>query len=178
MLGDLGMRVTGAFVLAVVLLLADAPANASEEGVVLRAGELKAQPFIDAATTDNLAANQPVSIISRQGAWVQVASNGKTGWVRMLNIRMGTVAAAGEKAKPKKNAAGPPSLLRTGSSGKTVTTGVKGLDEEDIRKAAVDKAQLDELKTLAVEPAEADADARQAGLKESSVEYFKKGERK
>ncbi len=176
------MRVTGSCLFAIVLLLADAPANASEEGIVIRAGDLKAQPFIDAATTDKIAANQPVSIISRQGAWVQVESNGKSGWVRMLNIRMGTVAAAGEKAKAKKPAAGshgsPPSLLRTGSSGKTVTTGVKGLDEEDIRNATVDKAQLEELKALAVEPAEADADARQAGLKESSVEYFKKGGRK
>jgi len=171
------MRFVGTLLFASALLLPLAPAAAAERGDVIRAGELKAKPFVDAATADKLAANQPVTIVSRQGAWVQVETNGKTGWVRMLNLRMET-GAAQANGKPGARSNGLASLLHTGSSGKTVTTGIKGMDEEDIRNATVNLAELEELSTLAVPPAEATADARQGGLKEHQLAYLKEGGRK
>jgi hypothetical protein len=165
------MQFIGISVIALGLLLPLVPAHAAETGAIIRAGELKAKPFIDAATMDKLAANQPVTILSRQGGWVQVESNGKTGWVRMLNIRMQSATGSGPAAKPKSS--GLASLLHTGSSGKTVTTGVKGLGEENIRNATPDPVQVAALARLAVPAAEATANARQSGLQESQIAYLK-----
>jgi hypothetical protein len=148
------------------MLLSAAPVYAAERGSVIRAGDLKAKPYIDAATSAKLTANQQVDIVSRQGAWVQVQAGGTTGWVRMLNLRM-----AEASGKPTARQA---SLLRTGSSGKTVTTGIKGVNEEDIKNATVNYAELQRLGTLAVPPAEASANAQQSGLKESKVAYLNK----
>lgn len=169
------MRFISPIIVAIALALPLAPACAAERGAVIRAGELKAKPFVDAATTDKVAANQQVNIISRQAGWVQVESNGKSGWLRMLNVRMQGAAGA-PAAKPKSG--GIASLLHTGSSGKTVTTGVKGLGEEDIRNASPNPVQVATLATLAVPAAEATAYARQSGLKENSVEYLKGGKGK
>ena len=161
--------------IALFLALPPAPACAAERGAVIRAGELKTKPFVDAPTADKVAADQPVNIIGRQAGWVQVESNGKTGWLRMLNVR---IQGAGGAAAAKPKGGGIASLLHTGSSGKTVTTGVKGLGEEDIRNASPDPAQVAALAALAVPAPEATAYARQSGLKENSVEYLKAGKSK
>jgi len=199
------MRAVAKFVLLLGLLVAGGVA-AAEQGVVIRAGELKAQPFIDAATTEKVTANQSVTIVKRQGGWVQVESNGKTGWLRTLNLKLntgsvprftsppgkglakadpapgapGASGAAGQRGNAGGRGKGVPkgglaSLLQTGSSGKTETTGVKGLGEEDIKNAVMDPAQLALLATLAVAPADATSNAQQSGLKESSVDYLKAG---
>ena len=190
---DLPMRVIGPVLLLLAALLSGSAALAEERAVVIRGGDLKERPFLDAADTGGVAANQPVTILQRQGGWVQVESGGKTGWLRVLNLRMeiaaalpGSSAAAGNgKAKANDRSSlgagsitNPASLLRTGSSGKTVTTGVKGVDEEHIRAASVNREQLLILASLAVDPLEASDNAKQSGLKENGVEYLKKGGRK
>jgi uncharacterized protein YgiM (DUF1202 family) len=170
------MRITGPCLFALAVLLQAAPAAAAERAAVIRAGELKAKPFVDADTAASLAANQSVNVLSRQGGWVQVETNGKSGWVRMLNLRMATSAGAAKPA-PRRAGASPASLF-TGSSGKTVTTGIKGMDEEDIRNATPNMAEVAVLASLAVPPAEASANAQKNGLKEHKVEYLKEGGRK
>ena len=150
-----------------VWCIAAVPA-AAEQGAVIRADELKAMPFIDAASSASLAANQPVNILSRKGGWVQVEVNGQTGWVRMLNVRL---QAAGNQPQAQANLRSA-SLLRTGSSGRTVTTGIKGLGEEDLKNASPDPAQLAELTAMAVSPDEASANARSSGLVEQQVDYL------
>ena len=52
--------------IALFLALPPAPACAAERGAVIRAGELKTKPFVDAPTADKVAADQPVNIIGRQ----------------------------------------------------------------------------------------------------------------
>ncbi len=179
------MRSTGLLFAAVMALAAPVALGAAERATAIRAGELKQQPFLDAAGAGAVTANQPVSITGRQGGWVRVESNGQTGWMRMLNVRLDS----GERAAPSGNAGGgnanalgagrgnlsPASLLHTGSSGKTVTTGIKGLDEADIRNASANPQQVEQLDTLAVDAAEASAHAASSGLKEQTVEYLKKG---
>jgi hypothetical protein len=152
-------------VLAALLLPASA-ALASERGLVIRAADLYSEPFIDAAKLGPLAANQPVVIVARRGGWVSVEVAGKRGWVRMLNIRL----------EPATRAPGRPTAgMRTGSTGRTVATGVKGLDEADIRAASVDRAQLAKLDQLGASDGDARAYAAQHKLKESKVAYLKAG---
>lgn len=166
------MRLAHTALLAASLLLWSTGAQAEEKGLIIRAGDLMAQPFIDAARTSALTANQPVTIIERRGGWARVESNGLNGWVRLLNVRLEPNAA---NASPRTGGSNPLSLLRTGSSGQTVTTGVKGMDEEQIRNATVNYAELERLNALGVAAAEAGANARTNNLKENKVDYLAKG---
>lgn len=162
----------------IVLACALAPiavADAADRGVVIRNGDIKAQPFIDATPAGSVVANDPVTIIDRKGGWMQVQAAGKTGWIRTLNVRLATTDGA---VAQNTSLATKASMLRTGSSGKTVTTGVKGLGEEDLRNASVNLAELDKLGTLAVDPAEATANAQKKGLKEAQIDYLAKGSKK
>jgi hypothetical protein len=165
-------------------LLFVATVQAAEKALVIRAGDLKATPFIDGLNADKVAANQSVNIVKRQGGWVQVETGGKVGWLRLLNVRMAQATVTPDTSRPAaatqlptNNLSARSSLLRTGSSGKTVTTGIKGLDEENIRTASVDSAQVVALAALAVAPAQATANAKASGLKENNVEYLQKGKR-
>ncbi|HEX8055949.1 MAG TPA: hypothetical protein VF481_04770 [Novosphingobium sp.] len=170
------MRRIVALLLTGILLCRVTSAEAAEKGLVLRAGDLLAQPFIDAAKSGPLAANQPVTILQRRGAWANVESGGKTGWVRVLNLRLEPGAAGAARPGGARPSGGNPmSLLQTGSSGRTVTTGVKGMDEEDIRNATPDYAELELLDTLAVSADDARATATKANLKENTVDYLDKG---
>jgi hypothetical protein len=160
------MRISSAVVGALALGIAAFPA-AAEEGAVIRADELKAMPFIDAATSAKVAANQPVTIVSRKGGWIEVRVGGQTGWLRMLNVRLQGASGPAPGQANVRSA----SLLRTGSSGKTVTTGIKGLGEEDLKNAAPDPAQLAELASFAVPASEASANAQASGLVEQQVDF-------
>lgn len=168
------MRRFAAILLAATLLFRVTSAEAAEKGLVLRAGDLLAQPFIDAAKSGPLTANQPVTILERRGAWANVETGGKTGWVRVLNLRLEPGVAGTGGARPSGGSGNPLSLLQTGSSGRTVTTGVKGMDEEDIRNATPDYAELELLGTLAVQADDARANALKNSLKENTIDYLDK----
>lgn len=153
-----------------MLLAPPAMAVPAENALVIRAGDLMAQPFIDAPKVGPVAANQAVVILQRRGGWVNVQVGGKTGWLRALNLRL----APGVSGTLNRAAAN----LRTGSSGQTVTTGVKGLDEEQIRNASVDPEQLAKLATLAVPESAARGTAARKRLVETNVDYLKPGKGK
>ena len=160
------MRFASVLAAALALGIAAAPA-AAESGAVIRADELKALPFIDATTSAKVAANQQVTIVGRKGGWIEVQAGGQTGWLRMLNVRL---AAGSGPAQGQANVRAA-SLLRTGSSGKTVTTGIKGLGEEDLQNASPDPAQVAKLADFAVPAAEASDNAHASGLVEQQVEF-------
>lgn len=160
------MNCARVILLAPALLLA-AAAQASERGTAIRAGDIYAEPYIDAAKVGALTANQPVTIVARKGGWLSVEAAGKRGWVRLLIVRL----VATIPTVP----GGSTAQLRTGSTGRTVTTGIKGLEEADIRNAAVDRAQLAEMEALAANEPEARDAAQGKGLTESKITYLKPG---
>lgn len=148
-------------------LLIGTAALASERGLMIRAGDLFEQPFIDAKKLGPLTPNQPVTIVERRGGWVSVDAGGKRGWVRLLNLRL---EPAVQPTAGRSTAA-----LRTGSTGRTVATGVKGLDEADIRSASLDRGQLAQLELLGVTDDAAKQYGSQNQLKESLIAYLKPG---
>lgn len=154
-------------ILFVAALLLPGAALANERGMTIRAGDLYAEPFIDAAKLGPLAANQPVTIVSRKGGWLSIEAGGKRGWVRMLIVRLESAAAGASTA-----------ALRTGSTGRTIATGVKGLDEGSIRNAAIDREQLARLEAMGASESEARALATEGGLKESQIANLKAGKAK
>lgn len=166
------MRLGRTFLILLLAIFAAPAATAAptESGQVIRAADLMAQPFIDAAKVAPVTANQAVTIVERRGGWVQVQAAGKTGWLRALNVRL--APGTSDIARASNRGA---SVLRTGSSGRTITTGVKGLDEESIRNAPIDRAQLAALGALAVPDTSAREAASRKKLVESKVDYLKPG---
>lgn len=150
--------------LTLVLLCASGLALASP-GSVTRTTDLKARPYLDAATVARLPANSAVEIQTRQGAWAQVRSaDGRTGWVKILNLRSSaTAGSAGGGVNQLL------SVARTGSSGRTVTTGVKGLSAEQIRNARPDPQEVERMKSYGVSSAQAQEFARNSRLSARQV---------
>jgi uncharacterized protein YgiM (DUF1202 family) len=152
----------------VVLVLAAAPAFAQETGFAVRETEIKKEPYSDAQTAGTLAEKAQVKVLDRRNGWMQVESGSQSGWVRMLAIRMDS-GSSGLTSGLKSLF----SVARTGSSGRTVTTGVRGLDKEDIKNAKPNPEELKKLADFAA--SKGDAEKFAAGspqLKTQKIDYL------
>jgi hypothetical protein len=149
----------------------------AESAHTIRATELHADSQSDAATIATLPENAALDVLQRRGAWSQVkTSNGQSGWVRMLNLRFDAVAgAAPNNAKASGSAgSGLTSLLasgRTSNSG-TDTTGVRGLNEEDLANAQANPAELQKMLKFATDKNTAQTFAQRAKLAAAKVPYL------
>lgn len=135
------------------------PAAAQEAGYVIRAGDLRQEPFDDATRVGQLTERATVRILERQGAWMRVQSGGATGWVRMLSVRGGNVDGTPAGDSGMKAAF---NVARTGASGQAVATGVRGLDKEDLRRAAPNPGQVTKMESYSANRPDAEAFAARA----------------
>ena len=159
------MRYLYAFIVCAVLA---APAYAWQVAYTVRSTEIKQLPYSDAKTVGNLDEKTKVNIMLRRGGWTKISSGKGNGWVRMLSLRSG-----GSARKPGDN--GFQSMLnvaRSGSSGITMTTGVRGLSEEDLKNARPNPAEFEKLQKYAVNRAKAEKFAREAKLKDQQLDYL------
>jgi Bacterial SH3 domain len=144
---------------------------AAEPATVIRATELKQAPATDAATVATLPENTAVDALERKSGWTRVKAQSGEGWVRMLSLRFG-----GE-VKPKAGSSGLTQMFnvaRTGTSGTTqATTGVRGLDAEQLANAQPNPAELAKLEQFAADRDGAAKFAAQGKLHATSVEYPK-----
>lgn len=134
-------------------------AAAADTGILTRAETLRLKPFADAAAVAPAASGAKVDILARNGGWYQVKSAGKTGWVRMLSVRRSAAASGSSVAGIAGVVSG-----RTGTGKVTTTTGVRGLDTEDLTTAAFDEAQIAKVEQYRVSRKDADAFAKQGKL--------------
>jgi uncharacterized protein YgiM (DUF1202 family) len=153
--------------ISVCLLSAQAYA-AVEVGVALKADAIKQEPFSDAATVGNLNAGDKVNIFSKDGGWLKIKSNQGNGWVRMLSIRKGDAKKARSLADSFKGLASG----RTGTGQVVATTGIRGLNEEELKTAKFDAKELNLAESYATSRAEAQTFANQGKLKARSLEYL------
>jgi SH3 domain-containing protein len=156
-------RLLLAAVLAFAPLLA-----AAEPATLMRAVELKKEPATDAAKVADLAENAKVDALERSGGWVRVKSAAGEGWVKLLALRYGGTARAGDSGLQQAL-----NVARTGSSGTQVTTGVRGLDEEQISRAQPNPAELKKLQGYAETKQASSGFAESGKLKAQRVEYPK-----
>jgi hypothetical protein len=152
-----------------ILLLLPAIALA-EPATVIRATDLKQAPATDAVTVAALAENTAVEVLERKSGWTRVKVAAGEGWVRMLALRLGGATAA------KPGASGLTQMFnvaRTGTSGTQVTTGVRGLDAEQIANAQPNAAELAKLEKFAADRDAATGFASEGKLSPTSVDYPK-----
>ncbi|TAN72610.1 MAG: SH3 domain-containing protein [Gallionella sp.] len=152
------------------LLLAMPIAHAGENGVTIKADELKAEPFRDAKTVGALAAGDKVEILKKDGGWLQIKSAKGNGWVRMLSVRRGgarKTAAGGELAGLAGLASG-----RAGTGRVVATTGIRGLDEEELKAAKYDETELKLAESYSTSRAAAQKFAAKGKLVARSMDYL------
>jgi hypothetical protein len=158
--------------LAAVLLLLPALCFA-EPATVIRATEMKQQPATDATAAGQLAENAKVDALERKGGWTRVkAEGGAEGWVRMLALRY---AGAGEAKQGDAGIAQMLNVARSGTSGTQVTTGVRGLDAEQLANAKPDAAELKKMENYAASKDGAEGFAAKGRLRAQRVDYPKEG---
>lgn len=130
-------RIVSAGLMICALLLSGA-LHAAESGTALKADDIKKEPFRDAKTVAKLATGDKVDILKKDGGWYQVKSAKGKGWVRMLSIRKG------DARKGSGGASGVLALAsgRAGTGKVVATTGIRGLNEEELKAAKFNEAEL------------------------------------
>jgi len=145
-----------------------APVYAWQVAYAVRSTEIKLLPYSDAATVSRLDEKAKVNIMLRQGGWVKITSNKGNGWVRMLSLRTdNTASKPGDSGLQSMFNAG-----RSGSSGITMTTGIRGLSEEDIKNAHPNPEEFEKMHKYAVNKAKAENFAQDAKLKTFQLNYL------
>ena len=149
-----------------------APTGPAQTGRSVRTTDLRATASATATLVEVVPANAELQVFERQGGWYRVKHAGKDGWVRLTAVRFAS-------ATPSSGSGGLTAslgFLRSGRSAAqtgTVTTGVRGLSETDLQNAVPDEAAVDRLDGLAVPKADAESQARDLGLRATTVEFLK-----
>lgn len=158
---------------ALALLLAPALALAGPASAV-RPTEIRKDPHFDSVALARLAQGQQVEAFERRGGWTRVKDQaGNEGWVRMFMLRH---AGGGAARQGDSGILAAINVARTGSSGRQVTTGVRGLDAEQLRSARPNAAELGKLQDYASSRDEAARFAAQGELAAQRVAYPKEAE--
>ena len=143
-------------------------AAVTESGSALKADEIKAEPFRDAKKVGLLASGDKVDILGKDGGWLRVKSSKGNGWVRMLSIsKTGTVKAGSNATGLLALASG-----RAGTGKVVATTGIRGLNEEELKAAQFNAEQLTLAESYSVSQAQAQQFAAQGKLKARTMEYL------
>ena len=140
----------------------------------IRSTELKAKPYSDAQTLTSLPPRSRVEVLGRQASWTQVKSTSFSGWVKMLSLQL----EANNQNKRGDN--GLSALFNVASSGRsssTVTTGIRGLSEEQLKNAKPNPQALQAAKRFAASREAAQRYAAEGKLHAQSVGYLDGGER-
>ncbi len=145
-----------------------AVALAGEPGSALKPEEIKAEPFRDAGTVGALKTGDAVDILKIQGGWLQVKSSKGNGWVRMLSIRRGVASKGGADVSGLAGVA----TGRAGTGQVVATTGVRGLNEEELKAARFDEAQVKKLESFGATKAEAQKFAAAGKLGARALDYL------
>jgi hypothetical protein len=136
---------------------------AAQQAVLERDAQLRVAPQTGAAVVAELKAGTSAEVITQKGPWVNLRTPSGTGWTNSYNVRF---LSAGAQPAPK---SAPSSAARRSI---TPTIGIRGLDEEDLKNARFDDAQMNLLDQYAASRQDAENAARASGLTRSRVDYF------
>ena len=143
---------------------------AAEMGAAIKADEIKVEPFRDAKTVSTLALGDSVDILSKKGGWLKVKSAKGSGWVRMLSIRRGE-ARKGTSGKELAGLAGLASG-RSGTGRVIAATGIRGLNEEQLKAATFNEAEIKLAESFQTSRAEAQKFATKGKLVARKMDYL------
>lgn len=153
-----------------LLLIALLPmsAHAADSGTTTKSDTLRAAPFVDARSVTTLPSGSPVEILKRDGGWYQIKSPQGTGWLRMLSIRRGAASPAGAQLSGLSSLASG----RAGTGRVVSTTGIRGLNEEELKAAQYDEKQVTLAESYLTSKSAAEKFAAQGKLKSQNIDYL------
>lgn len=135
---------------------------AQEPGVAIKQDDIKAEPFKDAKTVGAVKKGETVTILNKQGGWLEIKAAEGSGWVRILSVRKG--AAGGGSAAAEIAGVAGVATGRAGTGQVVSTTGVRGLGEEDLKSAKFNEEELKKAEAAAITADEAKQFAAQGDL--------------
>ena len=144
--------------LSLFSVFASEPAGTSQPGFTVVATELRSAPQTSASVTQKLAAQTVVAVGERKGAWYRAEVNGKSGWLRLLSVRLQNAAQGGGSSGLGALASA------TRNTQSTTGTGIRGLTEEQLQKAQENLPALAVMESYAVSDSEARDYARAASI--------------
>lgn len=153
----------------IALLSTLAPAiSMAETGTALKADALRAEPFSDAKTLSAITKGESVDILSKKGAWLQIKTKKNTGWVRLFSVKRG-VAGSNNQVKGVIDVASG----RTGTGKVISTTGVRGLNAEELKAAKFNEAEMNKLESFTLSADDGQKFATAGDLKAIKFAYLK-----
>jgi len=158
--------------LLVAALLLAGNAYAQEQGTAVKQDDIKAEPFKDAKTLGAVKKGEVVTILKKQAGWMQIKAASGSGWVRVLSVRKGAggAGAASELAGVAGVATG-----RAGTGQVVSTTGVRGLDDQDLKSAQFNEEEVRKAEAAAVPAEEAKSFAAEGALSDRQVSWLPTG---
>jgi hypothetical protein len=173
-----GIRSNIGFVAIAACALLTTPYSVSalaESAVTLKETELKKEAAIDSPTLATLPGKSRVEVLKRQGGWTQIKPTSELqsqGWVKMFSLKYGDPSTKSDDGSALGSSLF--NVARSGSSGTTVTTGVKGLEitKESLQNASPNRSELKLMHGYSVSKAEALQLASSGGLQKQSVPYL------
>lgn len=154
------------FLIPAALALCAASASTwAASGTVLRAEKLYSQPASTSKVATSVAKGTNVEILAKQGGWLRVKSGTSTGWIRLLSVRAGTGGLGGTGMGDVVGAA----TTRSDPSRVVAVAGLRGLNEEDLKQAKFNEAELARMEARNVSASQARSFASQSGLAAVSV---------
>ncbi len=156
------------FILSAAALLASS-LNATELPAVVHkpAADVYAEPRFDSPKVATLQRDTAVRISAQQGLWYQLLmSAGAPGFVRVNDVRVTYAGAEDGEANLR--------VLMGGKAGKgrvTETAGVRGIEESDLKSAALNEGQLNAMVGHRVDASAAAAYAAEQDWQATAVAY-------
>ncbi|MFZ3055341.1 MAG: SH3 domain-containing protein [Smithella sp.] len=140
---------------------------AAESGSALKADVLRAQPYSDAKKTADIKRGEKLQILGKKGAWLNVKTTKAGGWVRLLSVKRGA-ASSGSQVKGVLDVASG----RAGTGKVVATTGVRGLNEEELKNAKYSEVEVKKLESFSITSGQAQQFAKSGGLKAVKFNYL------
>ena len=159
--------------LALLLAASGTAATAADTGQVLVTTDLKSEPYADAKTLGTLQSNSTVDVLKKQGGWMQVKpASISEGWVKMTTIKLGGPGGAAKGDSGMAAVWNSAMQGRSGNTGVTVATGVRGLSPEDMKNASPNPEAVKKLDSYAASKGQAESAAKSAKLSKQNIDYL------
>lgn len=154
-------------VIATLLLLLPVFAMAAQTGSALKADVVRKEPYADAQKAGDLTRGEKLEIMGKKGAWLNIKTARTRGWVRLLSVKIGAAGNANQVKGALDVATG-----RAGTGKVVATTGVRGLNEEDLKNAKYNEGELKKMESYVQTSRQAAQFAKSGGLRAVALNYL------
>ncbi len=139
----------------------------AETAFVSKDTVMKAEPYRDADDVLGLSIGEQVSLVKRKGGWSKIGIKEHQGWVRTMRLRLSSYDSSENLSSISGLVTG-----RGGSGNVIATTGIRGLDEEQLASAKLNEKQLVLMDSYKKSVEEAKYFARNGNLIARDINYL------